>query len=147
MLGSRAMTYDATMGMDSTPPTPVIDRGISRPLDVTNFVANTFSRVQGVGINFDGELNAVKGDSTYLFDRTLRLQGILQSRPTEFKTQEKLAQLWLHESERVYGDRLVSLEDLGKYRALAQRQEKVPRQFHATVLWRQRGPPRVLSLC
>ena len=80
MLGSRAMTYDATTGMDTTPPTPVIDRGISRPLDVTDFVANTFSRVQGVGINFDGELNAVKGDSTY--DRTLRLQGILQSRPS-----------------------------------------------------------------
>ena len=82
VLGSRAMTYDATMGMDSIPPTPVIDRGISRPLDVTDFVANTFSRVQGVGINFDGEVNAVKGDSTYLFDRTLRLQGILQSRPS-----------------------------------------------------------------
>lgn len=81
VVGSRAMTYDATTGFDSTPPLPVIDRGISRPLDVTDFVANTFSRVQGVGINFDGELNAIKGDSTYLFDRTLRLQGILQSRP------------------------------------------------------------------
>lgn len=80
--GSRAMTYDVTMGFDSTPPLPVIDRGISRPLDVTDFIANTFARVQGVGINFDGELNAVKGDSTYLFDRTLRLQGILQSRPS-----------------------------------------------------------------
>ena len=82
MLGSRAMTYDATMGFDMTPPLPVIDRGISRPLDVTDFIANTFSRVQGVGINFDGEINAVKGDSTYLFDRTLRLQGILESRPS-----------------------------------------------------------------
>jgi hypothetical protein len=82
VLGSRAMTYDATMGFDMTPPLPVIDRGISRPLDVTDFIANTFSRVQGVGINFDGELNAVKGDSTYLFDRTLRLQGILESRPS-----------------------------------------------------------------
>jgi hypothetical protein len=82
VLGSRAMTYDATTGMDSLPPVPVIDRGISRPLDVTDFIANTFSRVQGVGVNFDGELNAVKGDSTYLFDRTLRLQGILQSRPS-----------------------------------------------------------------
>ena len=82
VIGSRAMTYDATSGFDSTPPLPVIDRGMSRPLDVTDFVANTFSRVQGVGINFDGELNAVKGDSTYLFDRTLRLQGILQSRPS-----------------------------------------------------------------
>jgi len=80
VLGSRAMTYDATMGLDPMPPIPVIDRGISRPLDVTDFIANTFARVQGVGVNFDGELNAVKGDSTYLFDRTLRLQGILQSR-------------------------------------------------------------------
>ncbi|WP_337172622.1 hypothetical protein [Gemmatimonas aurantiaca] len=82
VLGSRAMTYDATMGFDLTPPLPVIDRGISRPLDVSDFIANTFSRVQGVGVNFDGELNAVKGDSTYLFDSTLRLQGILQSRPS-----------------------------------------------------------------
>ncbi len=80
VLGSRAMMYDATSGFDLTPPIPVIDRGLSRPLDVTDFIANTFSRVQGVGINFDGELSAVKGDSTYIFDRTLRLQGILQSR-------------------------------------------------------------------
>jgi hypothetical protein len=35
-----------------------------------------------VGINFDGEVAAVKGDSTYLFDPTLRLQGMLQSRPS-----------------------------------------------------------------
>ena len=46
-------------------------------------------------------------------------QGILQSNPNEFKTLEKFVQLWLHESERVYGDRLVSLEDLDKYRGLA----------------------------
>ncbi|MCC6245077.1 MAG: hypothetical protein IT353_19695, partial [Gemmatimonadaceae bacterium] len=80
VLGSRAIMYDATMGFDQSTPLPVIDRGLSRPLDVTDFIANTFSRVQGVGINFDGELAAVKGDSTYIFDRTLRLQGILQSR-------------------------------------------------------------------
>lgn len=80
VLGSRAMTYDATMGFDLTPPLPVIDRGVSRPVDVTDFIANTYARVQGVGINFDGELSAVKGDSTYIFDRQLRLQGILQSR-------------------------------------------------------------------
>ncbi len=80
VLGSRAITYDATTGFDLTPPLPVIDKGLSRPLDVTDFIANTFSRVQGVGINFDGALSAVKGDSTYIFDQTLRLQGILQSR-------------------------------------------------------------------
>lgn len=77
--GSRALHYDATTGFDLTPPLPVIDMGMSRPLDVTDFISNTFARVQGVGINFDGELAAVKGDSTYIFDRTLRLQGILQS--------------------------------------------------------------------
>lgn len=77
--GSRAMTYDVTQGMDLMPPVPVIDNGISRPIDVSDFIANTFARVQGVGINFDGALSAVKGDSTYIFDRTLRLQGIMQS--------------------------------------------------------------------
>ncbi|MCZ8205976.1 hypothetical protein [Gemmatimonas sp.] len=82
VLGSRALTYDVTRGFDTGTPLPVIDRGVSRPVDVSDFIANTFARVQGVGINFDGELNAVKGDSTYLFDNTLRLQGILQSRPS-----------------------------------------------------------------
>lgn len=80
--GSRAMTYDVTRGFEMTPPLPVVDRGVSRPVDVSDFIANTYARVQGVGINFDGELNAVKGDSTYLFDNSLRLQGILQSRPS-----------------------------------------------------------------
>jgi hypothetical protein len=80
VLGSRAVNFDATSGFDMTPPLPVIDLGVSRSLDVSDFIANTFSRVQGVGINFDGELSAIKGDSTYVFDRTLRLQGILQSR-------------------------------------------------------------------
>jgi dynein heavy chain len=51
-------------------------------------------------------------------------QGLLQSQPNEFKTVEKLAQLWLHESERVYGDRLVSVSDLKKYKELALEQAK-----------------------
>jgi hypothetical protein len=82
VLGSRALAYDATRGLDPATPLPVIDRGISRAIDASDFVANTFARVQGVGINFDGEVAAVKGDSTYLFDPTLRLQGMLQSRPS-----------------------------------------------------------------
>jgi hypothetical protein len=80
VLGSRGLMYDVTRGMDPLPPLPVIDRGVSRSMDVSDYVANTFARVQGVGINFDGELAAIKGDSTYVFDRTLRLQGIFQSR-------------------------------------------------------------------
>lgn len=80
VLGSRVLNYDVTAGFDLSWPVPVIDRGVSRAGDVTDFIANSFSRVEGVGINFDGELSAVKGDSTYLLDRTLRLQGILESR-------------------------------------------------------------------
>src|SRR5581483_7031230 len=33
----------------------------------------------GVAINFDGELGAIRGDSTYIVDATLRLQGTLQT--------------------------------------------------------------------
>jgi hypothetical protein len=80
VLGSRVLNYDVTAGFDLNWPVPVIDRGVSRATEVSDYIANTFSRVEGVGINFDGELSAVKGDSTYLLDRTLRLQGILQSR-------------------------------------------------------------------
>lgn len=90
VLGSRATFYDATRGMATTTadaigtspyvlPTPVFDRGISRAADVTDFIANTYSRVAGVAINFDGALAAVRGDSTYLIDATLRLQGLMQT--------------------------------------------------------------------
>jgi len=51
-------------------------------------------------------------------------QGLLVSGPDQFKSPEKFVQLWLHESERVYGDRLVSYEDLAKYNTLAQAQHK-----------------------
>ncbi len=51
-------------------------------------------------------------------------QGLLVSQPPQFKTAESFVQLWLHESERVYGDRLASPEDLAKYQGLAQAQAK-----------------------
>ncbi|MEO7647882.1 MAG: hypothetical protein ABIV11_06550 [Gemmatimonadaceae bacterium] len=85
VLGSRALFYDATRGMETTASDgrvvnrPVIDNGVSRPGDVSDFIANTFSRVKGAAINFDGELAAIRGDSTYLLDPTLRLQGLLQT--------------------------------------------------------------------
>jgi hypothetical protein len=84
--GSRAIMYDVTQGMEpdfpgtTTPlPVPVFDQGISRPVDVSDFIANTFARIGGAAINFDGELAAIRGDSTYIIDRTLRLQGLLQT--------------------------------------------------------------------
>jgi hypothetical protein len=86
VFGSRALMYDATLGMQTTVsgtsyvlPTPAIDLGVSRAADVTDFIANSFARVKGVGINFDGALSAIRGDSTYLLDPTLRLQGLLQT--------------------------------------------------------------------
>jgi len=50
--------------------------------------------------------------------------GLLVSQPDQFKTTEKFVYLWLHESERVYGDRLVSYEDLAKYNVIVQAQHK-----------------------
>ena len=60
-------------------PTPAIDNGVSGSFLVTDFIANTSTPVSGVAINFDGELAGVRADSTYLFDSSLRLQGMLQT--------------------------------------------------------------------
>ena len=46
-------------------------------------------------------------------------QGLLVAQADQITTGEKFVHLWLHESERVYGDRLVSPEDLNKYNQLA----------------------------
>jgi hypothetical protein len=88
VLGSRAMYYDVTTGMEQSVTTggqtyffrrPARDRGISRAVDVSDIIANSFARVGGAAINFDGEIAAIRGDSTYLVDPTLRLQGLLQT--------------------------------------------------------------------
>ena len=42
-------------------------------------------------------------------------QGLLMSTPELFNTPAKWGKLWLHESERVYADRLVTLTDLEAY--------------------------------
>jgi hypothetical protein len=73
--GSRAMTYNVARGSD--PNYPFVDLGVSPASDVSDFIANAFSKVQGVAINFDGSLVAIRGDSTYLLNSALRLQGVL----------------------------------------------------------------------
>jgi len=42
-------------------------------------------------------------------------QGLLFSTPDTFNDVNKLSKLWLHESERVYADRLVTIADLNVY--------------------------------
>ncbi|GLC27903.1 hypothetical protein [Roseisolibacter agri] len=86
--GSRAIGFEADPGLQEDIQiagrtwlfeTPVIDRGISRPRDVSDYIANAFSSVRGVAINFDGALSAIRGDSTYIIDQQLRLQGLMQT--------------------------------------------------------------------
>lgn len=85
---SRAILYDVTQGFVNTftdkghtyaLPVSDIDAGVSGSFLVTDFIANTSTPVTGVAINFDGELAGVRADSTYLFDNSLRLQGMLQT--------------------------------------------------------------------
>ena len=45
-------------------------------------------------------------------------QGLIMSQPSQFLEPEKLCRLWIHESERIYGDRLVSPENMKTYRSL-----------------------------
>jgi dynein heavy chain len=88
-------------------------------------VASTFRKTAA---NFHYEFNIRHLSNVF--------QGLLVSGPDEFKTAEKFVQLWLHESERVYGDRLVSPEDLQKYNALAQGQaKKLFPQFNMTKFY------------
>ena len=47
-------------------------------------------------------------------------QGLLFSTPENFDDVNKLSKLWLHESERVYADRLVTVQDLATYNKNAQ---------------------------
>jgi dynein heavy chain len=51
-------------------------------------------------------------------------QGLLVAEPKQFPTSEKMVHLWLHESERVYGDRLVSGDDLAKFLRMSEAQSK-----------------------
>ena len=45
-------------------------------------------------------------------------QGLLMTTPAKFKEPQVFADCWVHEAYRVYGDRLVSPEDLAKFEGL-----------------------------
>jgi dynein heavy chain len=46
-------------------------------------------------------------------------QGLLVARQDCIKEPDMFVKLWVHESERIYGDRLVNADHLAQYRALA----------------------------
>jgi dynein heavy chain len=67
--------------------------------------------------------------------------GLLQASPTEFVDAEKVVLLWIHESERVYGDRLVSVADLKKYRGLAaELSKKMFSKFNFQKYFQEKNP-------
>ena len=95
--GSRTLSYDTDAGMrrdtirfvlDSATgrvgtfvsSIAYIDGGMSPPGDVSDLIANAFSGVRGVAVSADGELFAIRADSTYLFNSTLRQYGLLQTK-------------------------------------------------------------------
>lgn len=86
---------------------------IKAALGLHSLVSSTFRKT---ATNFHYEFNVRHISNVF--------QGLLVSSPEHFKTAEKFTLLWLHESERVYGDRLVTAEDLSKYNTLAQTQCK-----------------------
>ncbi|DBA02158.1 TPA: hypothetical protein N0F65_004793 [Lagenidium giganteum] len=51
-------------------------------------------------------------------------QGLLMARPSTFEDPFKFALLWIHESTRVYGDRLVNTQDLAKFTTIVQQQAR-----------------------
>ncbi|MFL5483293.1 MAG: YncE family protein [Gemmatimonadaceae bacterium] len=77
VVNSRAMMYDVERGYDATE--WWIDLGVSPPVDVSDFIANTSARLFGVAINFDGGLSAIRADSTYVLNPALRLMGIFNT--------------------------------------------------------------------
>ncbi len=87
IFGSRALIYDVSKGLETTAPdgagvlqplpVPYRDKGVSDAASASDFTANTFQQITGVGINFDGSLAGIRGDSTYIINQNLRLQGTL----------------------------------------------------------------------
>jgi hypothetical protein len=87
ILGSRAIMYDVSKGLQTTAldangvpgllRIAAFDNGVSQAANVSDFTANTFQQVTGVGINFNGSLAGIRGDSTYIVNPQLRLQGTL----------------------------------------------------------------------
>ena len=82
---------------------------IRAALTVQTQVSQTFRKT---AVNFHYEFN--------IRHLTRVFTGLLGSRPEQFKDPDKFVRMWLHESERVYGDILVSYEHLAQYQKLSQ---------------------------
>jgi len=110
--------------------TEVVTSIIKGALSLHSQVSGTF-RKTAANFHYEFNIRHLAG----VFD------GMLAAKPTEFTDAEKLVLLWLHESERVYGDRLVSPADLKKYRALAaELSKKMFNKYNFTKYFQEKNP-------
>jgi dynein heavy chain len=77
---------------------------IQGALEIHSLVSSTFRKS---AINFHYEFNLRHIQNVF--------QGLLMSSPKQFSNPSKFVQLWCHESERVYSDRLVNTNDINKF--------------------------------
>ena len=81
---------------------------IKGALSLHSVVATTFRKTAA---NFHYEFNVRHLSNVF--------QGMLMARSESIREPDHLVQLWAHECERIYGDRLVSPEHLKTYKAFA----------------------------
>jgi dynein heavy chain len=74
-------------------------------------------------------------------------QGLLMAQPTQFQEAAKIVQLWIHESERVYGDRLVTPENLVQYKSMMFEQLKKSFSKFNFQRYFQNNQPENLIFC
>lgn len=66
---------------------------------------------------------------------------MLTAKPEAIKEAENLVKLWVHECERIYGDRLVSPADLAGYRAIVNNLcKKNFTKFNLTKFFQEQNP-------
>lgn len=76
-----------------------------------------------LSLHAEVEKNFRKTASNFHYEFNVRhltniFQGLLVAKPEAIKEPDNLIKLWIHESERIYGDRLVSSENLSTYKQL-----------------------------
>jgi dynein heavy chain len=79
--------------------------------DVKSLVSNLIKGALGLHNSIAGTFRKTAANFHYEFNIrhiAMVFQGLLSSQPEQFMVSEKFIVLWLHESERVYCDRLVS---------------------------------------
>ena len=105
---------------------PIIKTGLTlHQLVVTNF--------RKTALNFHYEFNIRHLSNVF--------QGLLVAQPTQFQDPEKLVRLWVHESERIYGDRLVSADNINTFKALtADLVKKSFARFNLARYFQQQNP-------